>query len=386
MHLRPLDIEIRKFIFASCSLFLCAILQPLKANLPDTLHLINNLRLGAELHYGTVLPHSETIEYSLEKNIERFELTLTTNSYGRSAWDQPYRFPRLGAGYLFSSLGSNVVFGHAHALFLFMDIPFSGREKKLFTSYQISFGMAYLDKVFDINENPLNMAISSGLNVYGCFNINAKYRLDNRNELRAGFGLSHFSNGKLATPNLGINSFTLSAGYSYALSDYRYTRIKRNTKPQLKKQQAELLFSGGTKTDDQVSGKYYMIASLVADYKYVPGLKYSFGVGSDFFYDESLGPNKVADEGGTFSSADLFQAGVHGAFYVRYSRLNIMLQVGTYVYANYYKYARVYSRIGLRYEIIPNILLNFSLKSHYAIADFIEWGIGYRFNGGEKGL
>jgi hypothetical protein len=146
-----------------------------------------------------------------------------------------------------------------------------------------------------------------------------------------------------------------------------------------KKHYIELIASGGTKTDDQVTGKYYAVSTFVADYKYAFCRKYAYGGGVDFFYDEALGPNKVADEGGEYTRADLYQVGVHGLFHVRYSRLNVILNVGAYALAEYYKYSRVYSRIGLRYEIMPDVLLNFSLKSHYAIADYLEWGIGYRF-------
>lgn len=379
MHSGRLQTITQGELFLSCILVLNSFMLPLNAVSSDSLSLINNLRLGTEVHYGTVLPHSETIEYSLKSNIERVQLTLSTNSYGRSYWDEGYRYPRYGAGYLYTSLGNKDVFGHAHALFLFVDIPFSSKEKSLFFSYQINFGLSYLDKVFDIDENPLNMAISSGLNVYGCFNLNARYKLSDRHELMAGFNLAHYSNGKLATPNLGINTCTFSAGYSYAIIPSRYSRMKQMEKPVLKKHQVEVILSGGTKTDDQVTGKYYLISSFVADYKYLTGYKYSLGAGTDVFYDRSLGPNKVAEDGGSYSSADLFQIGLHGAFYARYSRLNVLLHIGAYAHANYYKYARVYSRVGLRYEVAPRILLNLSLKSHYAIADYIEWGAGYRF-------
>jgi hypothetical protein len=379
MHFVRSHPVIKYQFFFSSLLVLNFYIGAVHASPADSLHLINNLRLGAEIHYGSVLPHNKTIEYSLNKNIERLQLTLTTNSYGRSYWDKRFRYPIYGVGYLYSSLGNKEVFGHAHAIFLFMDIPFSSREKNFSLGYQINFGISYLDRIFDISENPLNMAISSRLNVYGCFNINARFKLGDRQELIAGFNLSHYSNGKLATPNLGINTCTFSAGYTYAILPVRYSRGQYTEKPVVKKHQAEVIVSGGTKTDDQLTGTYFFISTLVVDYKYITGLKYSIGAGTDLFYDPSLGPNKVAEEGGSYTSADLFQLGMHGAVYSRYSRLNIMLQVGAYVHANYYKYARVYSRVGIRYEIAPHILLSLSLKSHYAIADYIEWGVGYRF-------
>ncbi|MBA7628311.1 hypothetical protein ES703_35790 [subsurface metagenome] len=285
----------------------------------------------------------------------------------------------MGAGYLYTSLGNDRVFGKAHAAFLFIDIPFSSKVKKLYSNYRIGFGVSYLTRQFDVSENPLNLAISSGLNIYVNFKYNVRFRIDKKNEVLAGIGFSHFSNGKLATPNLGINTVTVSLGYLYNIMPARYPRQTPEIKPSLKKNTIEFILTGGAKTDDQISGKYYFISSFIMDYKFVPGMKYSFGAGVDFFYDESLGPNKVGDEGGNYTSSDLFQIGLHGAFYTRYSKLNIVLQVGSYVHANYYKYTRVYSRIGFRYEIYHNILLNLSLKAHRAIADYMEWGIGYRF-------
>jgi hypothetical protein len=376
------NIKSRREIVACCLFLIPGLMLTYQSDVYAGQGLINDLCLGAEIHYGAVLPHSASIKYSVEESINRIELTLSTSTYGRNAWDRRYRYPRLGTGYLFTSLGNNAIYGHAHALFLYMDIPLALKERKFSAWYQISFGAAYLDKVYSVNENPLNMAISSGLNLYGCFNVNAKYRMTDRSELRAGIGFSHFSNGKLSTPNLGINSLTISAGYNYRLSGNKYKRETSESPLQLNKHQSEVIFSFGTKTDDQVTGVYYLISSFVAEYKYVPGIKYSCGIGTDFFYDESLGPNKSADEGGTYSRADLFQFGLHGAFYPRFSRLTIIIQLGTYIHANYYKYSRVYSRIGMRFEVLPNVLINFSLKSHYAIADYLEWGIGYRINGG----
>jgi hypothetical protein len=45
--------------------------------------------------------------------------------------DKAFRYPVFGAGYSFSTLGNSHVFGHAHALFLFMDIPFVHDVKNL---------------------------------------------------------------------------------------------------------------------------------------------------------------------------------------------------------------------------------------------------------------
>ena len=362
-------------IFSICLLFL--INRTTGAN--DSLRFINSLHLGAGLQYGSILPHTESIEYSVESNIRGFEATLSTETYGRSAWDELFRYPRMGVGYLITSLGNQDVFGTANAVFIFMDIPFNAGQHKLKAAYQIDLGMAYINRVYDVNDNPLNLAISTRLNVYGCFRLNLRYFINQKNALTAGFGFSHFSNGKVASPNLGINTGNFSLSYNYRITKARYTLIEGETAGSLPKNNYELILSTGAKTDDQVTGKTYLIATLVNDYYYRFNPKYAAGAGTDLFYDQTLGPNRVARDGGTYSKNELFQFGIHGLLSARYGRLNIVGNLGIYLYANYYKYSRIYTRIGLRYAVAPHIILNLSLKAHYAIADYVEWGIGYRF-------
>jgi hypothetical protein len=53
----------------------------------------------------------------------------------------------------------------------------------------------------------------------------------------------------------------------------------------------------------------------------------------------------------------IFTSRIARRFIIRYSKLNVVLQVGGYIHANYYKYARVYSRVGIRYEFADNYCL-----------------------------
>jgi hypothetical protein len=346
----------------------------------DSLAFINNIKLGVKAEYGYIYPHTSSIRYLVEDHINGFEVTLSTDSYGRSIWDKLYRYPQFGAGLLTATLGNKKVFGRGNALFLYIDIPFSLKSRKLSFNYQIGFGLGYLTRKFDIDKNPYNIAISSSLNFYAGFELNARYRINSGNEIKAGLSFSHFSNGKVKTPNLGINSVKLSIGYFYNIMHAQYERRIPASPGKIIRNNLYLIASAGYKTDDQITGIYYMISSIVLDYKYNFSHRYAAGLGADIFYDQSLGPNKVADKGGSYRKADLYQEAVHGAFYIRYSRLNVLLQVGGYLHANYYKYSRMFSRVGMRYQVYRNLFLNLSLKSHYGIADYIEWGICYRLH------
>ncbi len=356
----------------------------LSCNSGDTLSIVNNLRFGGYIKHGNVLPHHGSIAYSLENPINGIEILLTTDTYGRSAWDKFYRYPRLGLGYDYSTLGNADVYGSAHALFGFLDVPILRKTSGFNIFYQFTVGLSYLTKHFNIEENPLNQAISSGLNVYGDIKFTARYIFHSGGEISAGFGLTHYSNGKMGTPNLGLNSFNLALGYARTVRSAKYTSNHSELFPQVSPWQVDMLFSAGMKADDKASESRYLISTVVADYIYNPGPKYAFGGGVDFFYDQSLGPNVADDEFESYTQADLLQAGLHGGVYARYGRFLVTGHVGTYVLAKYYKYARVYSRIGCRYSFNSRFFFNISLKAHYAIADYVEWGIGYRIHEGKE--
>jgi hypothetical protein len=345
----------------------------------DSLSFINGLKITAKFDYGIVVPHHNTIQYLINERLTGFEICLTTQSYGRTVYDKLYRYPRLGIGFLSTSLGNDDVFGRGNALFGFMDFPFSKKDNKLIVNYQIEFGIGYLNKQFDPESNIMNVAISNPYNAFVGFDFCARYRINNKNEVQAGIKMFHFSNGKFSTPNLGINSMVLSAGYIFAIKPYRYERRAYNGAINKKKNTFNIIYNAGAKADEQLTEKKYFISSLVADYLYTPSFKYGYGIGLDLFYDASLGPNMVADLGGSYTNSDLFQAGIHAGLYPQYSKITIIIQCGTYLYSSYNKYADVYSRIGFRYKIYKNMLFNMTLKSHKAIADFMEWGIGYSF-------
>ena len=59
---------------------------------------------------------------------------------------------------------------------------------------------------------------------------------------------------------------------------------------------------------------------------------------------------------------------------------NIMLSLhmGGYILPNYKEDGYFYHRINSRYKINDNLFFNLGLKSHWAVADFIEVGIGFK--------
>lgn len=352
----------------------------------DSLRLVNNLRLGVKVQHGWIVPHHSSIRYVTHESLNGAEVSLTTDSYGRSNWDALYRYPRLGIGYLYTDLGNDEIHGVANAAFMTLDIPFTSFTKRFTPSYQFCLGLAYINRVFNPTENPLNYAISTPLNVYASLRFNASYRFYKHSEVYLGLCLSHYSNGRIATPNRGLNTVAWQFGLRTDLLPERYERIVPDELPPKKYHTLMLTLSGGIKTDDQLSGKHYPVTTLVGDYAYRFSRKYGVLAGFDLFYDASIGPNKEAMLEVEAQRSDLYQMGLHAGLCARFSGLELYGHIGHYLYASYTKYTRTYLRLGIRYSWGTPWMVNLSIKSHRAIADYVEWGIGYRlaFKPGRK--
>jgi hypothetical protein len=365
------------------SVFFTLIINPLKLTAAKADSLLNGLQIETKVHYGFIYPHHSAIAYLLDGNISGLELNFSTESTGRHIWEELYRFPRYGLAYDFTNFSNPEILGYAHSLFAYIDIPFYLSENKFSINYQIDLGCSYLTKKYEIYENPLNLAISSSVDVYVGLNFNARFKVSGKHEIKTGLELTHRSNGKWHSPNLGLNTVTLSAAWLYSIKP-SVPVIKRDKIEDYRRNCIEIIINAGAKRDDLLNEKLYLISSIIGDYYYALSPKYAFGSGIDFFYDPSLGPTKEYEEGEAAESSDNYQVGIHLGARVRYGRMSVLLNGGYYVWANYLKYSSIYSRLGLRYAITDNIMLNLTLKAHYAIADYMEWGIGYRFNSSGK--
>jgi hypothetical protein len=73
----------------------------------------------------------------------------------------------------------------------------------------------------------------------------------------------------------------------------------------------------------------------------------------------------------------VIRPGIHIGHQLEFSKLTVATQIGYYIYAKDKSDGPIYSRFALRYKLNSKLLLNLALKTHYAKADFIEWGVGY---------
>jgi hypothetical protein len=80
----------------------------------------------------------------------------------------------------------------------------------------------------------------------------------------------------------------------------------------------------------------------------------------------------------------IVQAALFAGYIVPFEHFSFLFGAGAYVRDVYNPDGPVYFRIGSRYQFPKGILLNFTLKSHFAKADYMELGLGYTLNYKQK--
>jgi hypothetical protein len=349
------------------------------ANSQETNSLIKGLHIETQYGYGFVMPHHKSIEYFLEDHIQTIDIKISKATFGNKYWNQLYRYPYYGIGFYRSNLGNDDIFGHANAIYSFVKVPFLGASNKINLSYQMSFGASYLTKHFDIEENYENLAIGSHLNIFIGLSLQSKIPLSKRLALTNGIRITHFSNGITKAPNKGLNVFTGSVGLIYQINPVAPEKITKKLPDVDSKNEYSVIYAAGVKSISRYEDESYFVSSVIFDFNRNYSQKGRWLAGIDLFYNASNIEFSNKTDKSNIVNSDLYQLGIHAGHDLVFGKFAIVLNIGGYIYAPIETLAPIYSRTGIRYRINNKIITNITLKSHWAKASFIEWGVGYVF-------
>lgn len=96
------------------------------------------------------------------------------------------------------------------------------------------------------------------------------------------------------------------------------------------------------------------------------------------FYDNSLLERIHRENKISAGSNANYRPGIYGSYEIRLGHIGMLINMGVYPYTKWKGDGNFYHRIGSRYYF-DKLFLLMNLKTHYAKADFIEWGLGYTF-------
>ncbi len=331
--------------------------------------------------YGTVLEHNPDIAHLITGHPSGVILSLQRRTFGTKEWQRLYNHPDYGVSFIYQYM-DNAYLGEHIGVFLHYNFYFFNRLLLL----RIGQGASYATRPYDRDENFRNVAYGTHLQSgsYALLNFKKDDILDKLG-IQAGLGVVHYSNGNSQAPNKSTNTLFLNAGITYNLEQYKkeyLTKEKGLVKTSEPFSYGFIFRTGINESDVVGSGRFpfYTIAAFI-DKRF--NKKGAIHLGTELFFSEAL--EKYIDfravggfDDGTTGDEDSKRVGVFLGHELRVHRISLLTQFGYYAYYPYDFEGQTYLRAGLQGYFSDHIFGSFTVRSHAAKAEVMEFSIGYR--------
>ncbi|MBK7652661.1 MAG: acyloxyacyl hydrolase [Flammeovirgaceae bacterium] len=357
---------------------------------PKTSFLQVRYQLGTFVHSG-----EPGVRYIEENPFQSVDFRYGLIGYGRKKWQQVHHYPTYGLGIskFFFQPTDNILGNPFSTYIFFNESIFQFRKSRL--SYDFDIGLSYGWKRYDPQTNPEQKVIGSSVNFIVMLGLQYELKLSNRWDGIVGINVDHMSNGRIRSPNDGVNLHGANLSLRYRLTPpkpkdyegdpvslYAPKNIQHVIDPFKPMYEFYAVGSGGVATtykdmDDHI---YYFTASLSVDVARHYNYNGKFGAGLDLFYDASLVEDYESQyPTGNVPSHLFYWPGVHISHEYMVHRWTLITQAGLNLKVPSSK-GVWYGRVGLRYDLSKSIFLRASLRVYDRFySDFIEWGVGYSF-------
>lgn len=351
---------------------------------------VNNYQLEYRQHYGFFYHHHLEFE-RFNGHFPSYELSFQRSTFGRQKWESLWAYPLTGISFYYSPLGGFEPIGQVFAIYPFISFPLNENVRSRL-NFRMGVGLGYLTNRYHPTDNYQNFAIGSHLNAAANFFFDYRRVVSKRLTLVAGAGLTHFSNGSTKTPNYGLNAFSALVGMNVFLNEpnpfleIRQWPVLRPFEYDNKKWYAlEAVQSFGTRDMTMELGKRYLVSNTSINWLVPTGMKARFGAGLDITYDDS--ERGMLDRRGAILGKDLYKnrlevikAGFSGIYEMRLSRISFQFQLGAHFTGADQTDGQIFEKLGAKFYFNDPWFFNIALTAHGGRADFIGYGIGYRFD------
>jgi len=335
--------------------------------------------ISAQGHYGYIISHHNNMAHLIKGHIYGGELNYLFRTNGTHAWEQIHRYPELGVCAVHLYLANPKQLGTLEGLYPYTNIRLNKVQRNWKLNLRLGAGLAVITKPFNRITNHKDNAIGSYLN--GFVNLRLAYAimLSKSWRLDAGLGLTHASNGAMATPNLGLNLATVNLGIGYAIGN-RDLQYKKDTIPRCVRKWHPMLVAvfGVKELDDPDGPKYVAYGAQLNMYRTL-NYKNRLGAGVEVAYSNAV--RKIFEEHDSLPNPrfhDVVTVGAKVCYAFTFNKISLPVDVGYYVYKKEKSYGGyIFNRIGVRYMLTKHVIANVTLLTHFARADYFEWGLGY---------
>ena len=341
----------------------------------------NPFTLDVSLLRGNALPHTEDMYHLVNGHPDGIMVNFGKRTDGSKEWHQAYNYPEYGGYFLYQDFKSQPL-GQNYAVGAFYNFYFWKRQLQ----FKISQGIAFTTNPYDKVDNSKNKAFGSKL----MGNTNFGFTYDNQTLFKnigfhAGILFTHYSNGRVKSPNSGINTYLLNLGVNYNFSE-NFNRIADTT--QVKKSYKEpikynvILRTGINENPIVNSGQFpFYHIGFYADKRL--NRKSALQFGAELFLTESI-KEYIKDfsvaypDRNVAANTDYKRIGIFIGHELIINRISLEAQLGYYVYQPFKKDIPIYDRVGIKYYFTDKIFLGFTIKTHLFLAEALEFGVGYR--------
>ncbi len=334
---------------------------------------------------GSFWSRSEYLEKQFEAPYKAIEARFGYQLTGSKMWQQLHRYPKYGFGMHYSDLvkdKADTVVGNPFSIFGFYSAPWA-RFGRFTLASDMAVGLSYTQLIHDFFTNPYNDVIASHINLYLHFDLILNVKLTSRLGIDLGYGLTHYSNGRIHMPQKGVNNWGLSLGLDYKLTKVNTDFIYREP-PEFKSAESIQLMLAVGIVEGNPSGTtiklQFFTSSFTADYVYQFSPKGAITFGMDVLYDGSL---ERAIRGWSPEEVSTWQQmylGSHMGYHFIVDRLTLLFNFGTYFRQSSHDRGYFFARAGGRFRITDHLYGQVTIKTKNAVrSDWIEWGGGYSF-------
>jgi hypothetical protein len=386
----------------------------------------DNLSYKVESQYGLILKHTKHLKNLVKGPVNGVDAGFEWQTTGEKPWQEFLNFPIVGIGGSFVDLSNPDTLGKVIALYPYIKIPVI-RNSFLNIYVKAGTGVSYLTKTFkstavyredgSVDLDHSNAAIGSRINVYFVGSLNAEIPVTNGFFVTGSAGWNHASNGSFIQPNSGINILSAFVGIKYFPAYTGYLgpghKLLKNIPREFN---MELTLSGGARQLYYRDNQFFPTGSVsLGVYRPLTNY-YRMGLATDLFYDGVFGEvnaSTVASENETkykrtYITSDLLsnkiRMGISWQHEMLIGRLIAGFHLGLYLYnpiKNLEPYDDAaadtlhkpliyaynieqedgwfYTRASMKYMLTRHVYASLGLKTHLQKAEFIEWGMGYRF-------
>ena len=329
---------------------------------------------------GSLLAHRETMVHLVQDRTNVFELEFSRQDTSKGVWSKIFKYPSVGLSLAYQDYGNKDVLGTSFTVFRFTKFPIYQSEKWGFVDFRLGSGVSYITKKYNQFNNIKNIAIGSHVNGY----INLQFAWSKHFKyfiLGAGVDFAHISNASLKAPNQGLNTLTTFASIGYNIENRRVYDQAKFSKDSIAKVRKfskwHFHFNFGLKQNlpDHLDSRNFGIAAVQGLYRKQLSAIWDAEFGVDLTYNEA---NRWFYEISPVPIYEAFLLGGYAGMALSVYNTQVYFGLGIYALNLINPAGWVYDRVGIRFLANDNWNFAIGIKAHIGVADYLEWGIGYR--------